>query len=279
MKKTIQFLALALALCLSLCACGGKAEETTEPVSNEDRLVELIFAEEMMQGLEHYGLSINADQASTEQMLMATTMLNLHDHTTVEGWDHLYNAAAYAYMPLTDGNWHVPVYFILPSDETGENIRIGNPAYVYADFGRVHYSTELITLALTEEEVTNYAQTDGWEEFSNEQIYVFALLQECLAELGLNVESENVFIQMEDRTVFTYAIRSGEEGDVMTIINLLLYQPCQNGNSVIAYTMVDNIPIRMEDGQYYFEMSEDEKDAFNDFMNYTGFYNWFEIAE
>lgn len=280
MKKMRRILAilLALALCLALAACGGKAEETTEPVVNDpmQEIEEMIFSDPKMEGAEHIGLYINADTATEDQVVYAMAYLNVMAHTPIEGYEYLYKSWVYAKMTFADGTYYVPLTTSLPTAGDVDTIYMNGYDSISAYCGRIGVATQITVFQLTQEELGELKALDGWEELADSEVHLLRLLSEYLDQMDLSFESEGVQVAYGEVSAFAQCVYDTEDGPAATLMDLQIMDRDAAGNYLICATIVTGMTVGTEeDGRTDF-MDETDWAVFEEVKKYYNLDSWYD---
>lgn len=276
-KRILTFL-LALVLCMSLTACGGREEETTAPAADDPMLAieETIFSDPKMDGVEHIGLYINADTASEEQVAYAMAYLNVLAHTPIEGYEYLYKSWVYAKMTFADGTYYVPVTTSLPTAGDMDSIYVNGYDSINAYCGRIGVTTQMTVFQLTEEELGELKALDGWQELAESEVHLLRLLSEYLDQLNLSFESEGVQIAHSEVSAFAECVFDTEEGPAATMMDLQIMDRDAAGNYLVSATIVTGMTVGTEeDGRTDF-MDETDWAVFGEIRNYYNLDSWYD---
>lgn len=281
MKRVKHMIAwmLALVMCLSLAACGGKDAETTAPNETESPTAELeekIFSDPYMEGVEHTGLAINADTATELQVQYAMAILNTEEHRQFEGYEYLYQTWLYAKMTFADGTYYIPITTSLPTAGDSDELYINGFNAVKAYHGRIGVATQLPVFQLSEEKIAELKQLDGWSELAESEIHLLYLLSDCLDTLGLSIESEGVQYAYGEVSAFAQCSYDTDEGPAATLFDLQIMDRDATGAYLCSITTVTGITTGTEeDGRTEF-MDETDLAVLEEVMTYYNLYSWYD---
>lgn len=271
-SKRLLALLLALVLCLSMAACGGKEpEETTAPAAQTND----IWSEETLAGVEHVGNYIVAGTATQAQVMYAAVRQG-QELDPLEGYTYLKPYVIYFDMVDEEGSWHYPAMTYLPGDETGDNIYYNSYNAVKAEYGNVVASVQIQTWGLTEEEKEVLSGTPGWEALTQVQLQLCYALELRLEEDGLTLDSEGVEVAYDEDSSFGSWCVETEAGTKRVIAQFYLSAQGTDGNNAISLVEVQG-PVTddaNENPDYY--MTEQDIDLLNELFYIYELDKWYD---
>lgn len=273
--KYFVTLALALSLCLSMAACGGKDDETTPAVDSPTaEIEERLFSDPYMEGVEHEGLNINADTATEDQIQYAMAMLNMTMHNPIEDCVYLYRAWTYAKMTFADGTYYVPISSALPTCGDTDSMYINGYNCVNAYHGRIGVMTQLHVFQLSEERMAELKALPGWEELSESEVHLSLLMSEALADLELDLESEGVQYVHTETSAFAQCVYQTDDGPMATLYDIQIMDRDATGAYLTSITVVTGLTVSDESQTDY--MDETDLAVLEEVMGYYNLNSWYE---
>lgn len=277
MKRVIT-LALAVALCLSLSACGlfqkePSPEAPTKEQTSDDALVEWIFSDQAMQGVEHEGYYIKADTATEDQVLLAAGMQTyIMSAAPVEGYQHTYPALLYFSISDENGDWYCPASAYFPCKNPGEDIHYNGSNYAKSYFGRLRVSVELNTGRVDEDTLSELAAAHGWEDMDDQQLHLLYVLNKVIEGLGFSIEDENIQAICGDTGAFAQCEVETEKGQEAILIHTHVMRQGVEGEYAISTILVSGIT----GADHEESLTEEEYSALQEIMTVYELYEWYE---
>lgn len=249
--KSLLSLLLVMLLCLSMAACGGKSEETTEPIAHSGEQTD-IWAMEQLAGVEHNGKAIKAGTATKDQVLFAAVMQGA-DLTMPEGYTYLKPYVIYFDLADKDCTWHQPSLVYLPGNSAGDNIYYNSYNAVKAEYGNIVLSTQVNTWGLSGEMMDALHATPGWDKLTDVQVQLLYALELRLEEDGLTMDTEGVTcLYNEDAVLGSWDVQT-EAGTKHIMVQFYLVATGADGNNAISLIEIHGPDAESaeEDSDYY----------------------------